>query len=233
MIGRQGTLVFSRMESHRLPGKALRVIGGMPLLERVIRRAQTLPWPVYLATTEKSCDDPLVELAARLGTESFRGSEDCVLERAVLAAEKFGLDCFVRLCGDRPVFPLDDLLTAVATMNEKACGIPAGMWYPDMVTNCLTKACLPGLTTEVIRTKSLRQVLDAGVSNAQQEHMTAYFYKHPEKFCIVEVPPPAGPFAFTRYAVDTESDLLMFERIFSVYSSLDVNVNHIERILTL
>jgi len=49
-----GTMVFSRHDSSRLPGKALRPIGGMPLLERVIRRAQLLPWPVYLATTEAS-----------------------------------------------------------------------------------------------------------------------------------------------------------------------------------
>lgn len=230
MTGRLGTLVFSRMESQRLPGKALRVIGGMPLLERVIRRAKILPWPVYLATTEKSCDDPLVELAARLGTEYFRGSEYRVLERAVLAAEKFGLDYFVRLCGDRPVFPLDELLTAVAVMQEMACGVPPGMRHPDMVTNCLKTACLPGLTTEVIRTKTLRQILDTGVPAELQEHMTTYFYKHADQFCILEIPPPAGPFAFTRYAVDTESDLLMFERIFSVYSSLDVNANHIERI---
>lgn len=115
-----GIVVFARHDSHRLPGKALRAIGGIPLLERVVRRAQLLPWPVILATTAKASDDSLVELAADLRIPSFRGSEDNVLERAVLAAEEFGLDAFARLCGDRPLFPLDDMRAAMTAMADDA-----------------------------------------------------------------------------------------------------------------
>lgn len=124
---RIGTLVFSRSESSRLPGKALLQLGGMPLLERVIRRAQLNPWPVFLATTERVSDVRLAGLAAQLGVPSFRGSAERVLERAVLAAEVFGLDAFVRLCGDRPLFPLDDLRQAVQVMlAATAAGLGEG-----------------------------------------------------------------------------------------------------------
>ena len=218
-----GTLVFSRHDSCRLPGKALRSVGGMPLLERVLRRALLLPWPVYLATTSKPCDDPLVALAARLGVDSFRGSEDRVLERAVMAAETFGLDAIARICGDRPLFPLDDLVHALIAMRDDVS-------TPDMVTNRTLHGMPPGLTTEVIRTRTLRNILDRGVSPAEQEHLTSHFYAHPEAFRLVSIPPPADLYTCPGFAVDTEADLTRLERIFAVSAALDLTTLEAERI---
>ena len=225
---RLGTLVFARSESSRLPDKALRHVGGMPLLERVIRRARLLPWPVFLATTERAADDRLVALATRLGIDSFRGSADRVLERAVLAAEAFGLEAFARLCGDRPLFPLDDLRKAAQAMQAgpAADAEPA----PDLVTTLGDGRCPRGLTTEVVRTGSLRRILDLGASAEQQEHLTRYFYDHPAEFRIVSLPTPTASSACPGFAVDTESDLVMLDRIFTVSPALDLTPAEAERI---
>lgn len=225
---RLGTLVFARFESSRLPGKALRQLGGMPLLERVIRRAQLLPWPVFLATTDRKADESLAALAARLGVESFRGSADRVLERAVLAAEAFGLDAFVRLCGDRPLFPLDDLRRAADAMQDARGHGPTSA--PDLVTTCLNQRCPRGLTTEIVRTGTLRRILDGVVSDAQQEHLTQYLYEHPADFHIVGLPAPTSPPNCPGFAVDTESDLMMLDRIFTVNPALDVSPAEADRI---
>jgi spore coat polysaccharide biosynthesis protein SpsF len=225
---RLGTLVFSRFESSRLPGKALRHVGGMPLLERVIRRARLLPWPVFLATTDREADDTLVALAARLGVPAFRGSADRVLERAVLAAEAFRIDAFVRLCGDRPLFPLDDLRQAAAAMQE---GWDAGSArVPDLVTTIGERRCPRGLTTEIVRTATLRRILNGVVSAEQQEHLTRYLYDHAGEFRIVRLPTPAGPYACPGFAVDTESDFATLSRVFAVSPALDLSPTEVDRI---
>lgn len=228
MISSQGIVVFSRYESSRLPGKALRRVGGIPLLERVIRRAQLLPWPVYLATTAKSADDALVAVAEGLGVPSFRGSEERVLERAVLAAEAFGLDTFARLCGDRPLFPVDSLRRALVAIRQQRRG-PRRLAV-DLVTDNIEGRAVRGLMTEVVRTSSLRRVLERGVSPEEQEHVTLYCYEHPAEFQIVGLRLPAVRYSCPGFAVDTESDLVNLNRIFAVSPAIDLSVLEADRI---
>lgn len=221
-----GILIFSRHDSRRLPGKALRLLGGIPLLERVIMRAQLCRLPVYLATTEAPSDDALVAVADALGVEIFRGSSERVLERAVLAAEAFGLDAFVRLCGDRPLFPLDDMREAVAAMRgEPETGDPA-----DLVTTFSPGETVRGLTTEVVRTATLRDLLDRGPSRHEQEHVTPHFYEHPEKFRIVRLPVTPTGLACPSFALDTELDLHNLERIFAGSNTIDLSPAEADRI---
>lgn len=223
-----GILVFARSGSSRLPDKALRQIGGIPLLERVIRRAQLLPWPTFLATTDHPADDRLVALARRLGVESFRGSEDRVLERSVLAAEAFGLDAFARLCGDRPLFPLDDLQEAAKVMQKNTALVPQAP--PDLVSTFGDGRCPRGLMTEIVRTATLRRVLNHGVSTEQQEHLTLYFYENREDFRIVNLPSPSTPFVCPGFAVDSQSDLVNLDRICSANPALDLTPAEADRI---
>lgn len=222
MSGQVGVMVFARYDSHRLPGKALRSVGGVPLLERVIRRAQLLPWPVYLATTRKDSDDPLVDLARGLGVPSFRGSEDDVLERAVLAGEEFGLHYFARLCGDRPLFPLDDMRDAVAAMHADA--------ELDLVTTYAAGRSVTGLTTEVVRTRTLRRVLNRRPSAEQREHVTSYLYDNPAEFRVLRLSHHhPGQYRCQSFAVDTESDLTTLDRMLRPCTDLDVTAADADR----
>jgi spore coat polysaccharide biosynthesis protein SpsF len=185
---------------------------------------------VFLATTDREADDRLAALAARLGVPSFRGSAERVLERAVLAAEAFELEAFVRLCGDRPLFPLNDLRDAVQAMQAAtAAGLGEG---PDLVTTWSDGRCPRGLTTEVVRTATLRRILDQGVTADEQEHLTLSFYRHPAYYRIVSLPVPEGPFACPGFAVDTEADLVRLERIFTVSPALNLSPAAADRIFT-
>lgn len=228
MSSRLGILVFSRFESRRLPGKALRQVGGMPLLERVIRRAQLCGLPVHLATTDRASDDALVALAASIGITSFRGSADLVLDRAVGAAEAFGLHAFIRLCGDRPLFPVDDLRRAVAEFRGGVAG--ASRDVPDLITTYSPGLTARGLTTELIRTSTLRTIRDLGVSVEQQEHVTAYLYDNADQFRIVQLPDPPTGYACPGFAVDTKCDLDIINGIFAVRSDVDLTVSEADRI---
>jgi spore coat polysaccharide biosynthesis protein SpsF len=228
MTGQLGILIFARNDSTRLPRKALRSVGGIPLLERVIRRAQLSALPVYLATTEKDSDDSLVALAESAGIKSFRGPAERVLDRAVFAAESFGLEAFFRVCGDRPLFPLDDLERATSVFRESATFRRRPR--PDLVTNYAPPVTARGLTTELVRTDTLRSIMQRQVSADQQEHVTAFFYDRPSDFNIVELANPPSGFACPGFAVDTASDLEVLNRIFSVSDALDLTAAEADRI---
>ena len=101
---KSGIILLVRMNSHRLPGKALIDLSGKPVLEHVINRLQKVEKAeeVVVTTTDTWRDDPIVELCERIGVSYFRGSEDNIVQRCIGAAEAFDLDIFVRLGADEP-----------------------------------------------------------------------------------------------------------------------------------
>lgn len=177
-----GVLVFSRMSSSRLPGKAMMDVGGMPLLERVLRRAKGTGLPVALATSTEPEDDVLATLTSSFGCRVVRGSLDDVLGRAALAVETLGWDAFFRLCGDRPFFDVDEIRRWYADLVVDAEAIDF-----DLVTN--TSPALPrGLSTELVNARAvltLSQALELDLDH--REHLTSYIYEHETKFRIRRV----------------------------------------------
>jgi spore coat polysaccharide biosynthesis protein SpsF len=212
-----GIIVFARMNSSRLPHKAMKKMGSFPLVERVLRRAQLTGHQVVLATSDKSEDDILEITAINAGMHCFRGSEDRVLERAVLASEKFGFKAFARLCGDRPLFSIKEMKFAIAAwVNAKSAE------KPDLITNHYPEKCVRGLTTEVINAKTLRLQLENNPDAEQQEHLTTGFYSHPERYTIKSLKP-----RYTRwlkhsgFAVDTEQDFKVISQFIHKHPDLD------------
>lgn len=198
MSRRAGILVFSRMSSSRLPGKALRDFGSMPLLAWVIRRARTLPYPVFLATSVDASDDPLEALAGGEGIEVHRGPLDDVLGRAAGAARRFGLDVIARLCGDRPYFDTDEMARAIGlTLDDPTI---------DLVSNWIPGRTAPGLTTEVLARRALERAEAEASRPEEREHLTAWFYAPGRDVRIERVASPANDLS-GRFAVDTPADL--------------------------
>jgi spore coat polysaccharide biosynthesis protein SpsF len=180
-----GVLVFSRMSSSRLPGKALLPLGNKCLVERVLLRAGKTGLPIALATSVEKEDDVLADFVQKLGYPVFRGSLDNVLERAVQAAESFSWDAFFRLCGDRPFFDFKEMIEVVECFVK-----PSDFPKFDLITNW--DACLPkGLMMEFVKTQSLKKVLMAKDLRADhQEHLTAYFYERRADFEIHQTASP-------------------------------------------
>lgn len=213
-----GIIVFSRMKSSRLPGKAMKLLGEFPLVERVIRRAQLSGYPVVLATSETIEDDVLEKLAQKIDVPCFRGSEDNVLERAVVAAEKFGFKAFARLCGDRPLFSIQEMTYALKLWSETA-----GNKKPDLITNHYPEKAIRGLTTEVIKTKSLRALLENNPNESEKEHLTLGFYNALDKFEVQTMPSKFNTNSKSAlgFAVDTEDDFTEISHIIEENSNLN------------
>ena len=62
-----GAIIFSRFNSHRLPGKALLDISGRPLLGRVIDRTKDIQGvdKIIIATSTHSLDDQIESFAKK------------------------------------------------------------------------------------------------------------------------------------------------------------------------
>lgn len=195
-----GAIIFSRMDSKRLPGKALRNIAGRELLGHVLDRAASLSSidQVVVATSIREIDDAIEQYVHGQGYTTFRGDADNVALRAVEACERFGWHGFARICGDRPFFDpaiVDDAVT-----------IFKGGDY-DLVTTSGVHPLPPGLTVEIVRGSTLKAHLD-DFSPANKEHLTSFFYEHPDRFAIgyADHPPLAKARFNTRLVVDDALD---------------------------
>jgi len=196
-----GGIIFSRMNSTRLPGKAMIPINGVSLLERVINRSKLISKIDHLciATSLKKEDDIIASFGKSKGIDVFRGSLNDVTGRALDTAKHFGYDNFIRICGDRPFLDnhIYDLMISTHLNNKN-----------DLTTNIFPRTVPPGLTGEVISIKSLKKMYSMPLDIEDKEHVTRYYYKNPSLFSILNM-----NFAFSkeniaaRLVVDDKDDL--------------------------
>ena len=216
---RIGIIIFARMSSSRLPGKMLRPLGPTTLFDRVVERARLLDHDMMLATSDQESDDPLVERARELDLPVFRGSLDDVLGRALAAARHAGFDAFCRLCGDRPLMPLDDMRRGMEVMRRSLIqGTPL-----DLVTTHLPTPVPPGLATEIIRTDVLAEIHNNGPRENELEHVTTAFYEYPDAFQIHPMATDLRKIGIVHLSVDTEHDLQLIGKIIEQNPDVEVS----------
>ena len=196
-----GAIIFSRMSSKRLPGKALTDLHGTSLLERVIHNVRKIKCldGICLATSTDKSDDCLENLANSLDINCFRGSLQNVTKRALDSAKYYGYDNIVRVCGDRPFIDLNIYETMITNHKENK---------NDLTTNIFPRTVPPGLTCEIISTKSLEKTLSLTNNSEDLEHVTRYIYNSPNEFKIQNINFPFNKEEINlRLVIDDETDL--------------------------
>jgi spore coat polysaccharide biosynthesis protein SpsF len=206
---RVAAFVQARMGSSRLPGKSLMPVwGGMPLLELVLRRVAAAREidEVVLATSRDPADDPVVDLAGRLGIAVHRGPEDDVLARFAEALERHPAGAVVRVCADNPfVDPgaLDDLVALFHA--SQPC---------DYAANHTQASGLPdGVGGEIASAETLRRVAREATTAYDRQHVTTFVRDHGDEFAIAMAAPPDPPWPFVKLDIDTLEDLERMRRI--------------------
>lgn len=202
-----GVLVQVRSNSRRLPGKALRPLRGKPMLEYVLERLErcTQPNLVAVCTTQRPEDDAIASLCEKLELRYFRGAEQDVAQRLLAAAERFGLRALVRVCGDSPL--IDPALVDYAiTLYEQG--------DYDVVTNTLKRTYPSGQSVELVETAALRRAVARMRTPEEREHVTSYFYTHPDEFHILNFTGDAD-LSSLKLSVDDADDLARVETIIS------------------
>ncbi len=129
-------IVQARMESTRLPGKVLKKVAGMSLIEILFYRLSKSKKinKIILATSKSSENNELANLVEKLGYGVYRGSENNVLDRYYQAAKHYMPDIVVRITGDCPITEpkiIDSIIGEFESNNTDYTSNVFPASYPD------------------------------------------------------------------------------------------------------
>lgn len=205
--GRVLIVVSARMQSSRCPGKAVAELAGRPLLWHLLTRLASLGGPehVVLATSVRSENDVLAEIASELGVRTFRGDEDDVLGRHLEVARLWDVENVVRVTGDNPLTDLP-LIEQLARRHVAEDGD---------YTYVPGDALLMGILSEVVSRRALETSHREGEDRHRSELVTLFIKESPERFRILHEELDSGLYRPDyRLTVDEPDDLLLMQRIF-------------------
>lgn len=197
-----------RMNSTRLPGKALADLAGRPVLWHVVQRARAARRvdQVVIATSADPADAPIRAFAESNGIPFYAGSQTDLVDRLHQTAGRFGARALVRVTADCPlVDPLvmDQLVGDFLSHGETA----------DYVCNTQPPTFPDGLDTEVFPTGLLAK-LSREVSNPfWREWFTSYLADPLNGFRARNVRHFVDLSAL-RWTLDYEEDLAFLREIY-------------------
>jgi spore coat polysaccharide biosynthesis protein SpsF (cytidylyltransferase family) len=196
-----------RLNSSRLPGKAMRGLRGRTILGHVVdrlRQCRTLDG-LWIATSTDPADDAVAAFAESEGVNLHRGSLDDVASRLLTAALAADADALVRINADSPLIDPAIVDRAVTLYRRER---------PDLVSNVLRRTFPKGQSVEVISVSALARAHQEMTSAEEREHVTPWFYANPARVRIVGFE-SASPREAMQLSVDTAEDLRRIEAILS------------------
>jgi glutamate-1-semialdehyde 2,1-aminomutase len=202
-------IVQGRMRSTRLPGKVLKKINDMTMIEIVLKRLALAKNndQLAVATSIDECDQLLADSVNRLGYKCFRGSEANVLNRYLGAANCTKAKIIVRITGDCPI--VDPTLVDEYVEQFKSLDV-------DYLSNVSTPTYPDGLDIEVFKFEALERAAKETHDLYDLEHVTPYL-RRPDLFKTAEIYCDEN-LSNLRWTVDEESDLEVIRVIFQHFS---------------
>jgi spore coat polysaccharide biosynthesis protein SpsF len=201
-------ILQGRLDSSRLPRKAMLSLDGKPMILRVMEALKTVDVPLRILACPEDSLDEFKPLAAMCGFEIFAGSKDDVLGRFCSAIRRFGLSAgrIIRATGDNP-FVFADAADAInneaATLDAAYAGY-AGLPY--------------GAGVEIVECTALLRAEKEAASPYHREHVCPYLYENGAVFAMHR---PLAPQKWQRPAmrltVDTQAD---YEQAKLLYAEL-------------
>jgi spore coat polysaccharide biosynthesis protein SpsF len=219
--------IEARLGSSRLPGKVLADVAGRPAIGRLVERlrcCETLD-DLVLATTTAPADDRLAHWARAHDVPCYRGSEEDVLQRVVEAHQMMQSDVIVEVNGDCTLLDPEIIDMGVTTFLENDC---------DVVANVRKPSFPQGIDVQVFRVSDLRAVAETVSDPAVREHVSLYFYEHPERYRILHLFAPRRWHAPQyRFQLDYPEDLAFLNEIYRRLEPTHGNAFGVEAVMRL
>ncbi len=202
------TVVQARTGSTRLPGKVLKQIDGLTILEWVIHRLTQTDadlGTVIVATSAKAADNELADLCKIINIPCYRSSEYDVLNRFHQAAIQYQADTIVRITADCPLL-CPQLLAATILL----IGALPKLDYVGV------KHAPTGLGQEAMSGRALEDAWHEAKLPDDREHVVTYIEGNPDRFRLGYVEPDAwtAERAGWRLTVDELEDLELLQRLY-------------------
>ena len=177
-----GAIIEARMSSSRLPGKVLMTAANKPFLLHIVERLKRVKKidKIIVATTNNKKDEEIVKFCKKNNISFFRGSEDNVMQRVILAAKKYKLDLITEVTGDCPIidYRIIDQCLEIFLSNKV-----------DYVTNCHIRSYPDGMDVQVYKLRTLIKSSKMTKNKLDQEHVTLHIRKNPSIFKTINLMP--------------------------------------------
>ncbi len=202
-------IIQARMGSNRLPGKVLMpFVGDFSFLEWIVERCKlsNVAQIVIVAITTNPLDDAIEALCKAKGYDYMRGCEHDVLDRYYEAAKFFGSDIIVRVAGDSPFVDIDEMDRSIKVLQRE------GLEYITTKSGGLPL----GAGSETFTFEAFKRVFSEAQNQYDREHVTPYFYHHPELFklrtlFLEDAPHPVAE--RVQFALDKQEDALFLKTL--------------------
>ena len=198
-------LVQVRMGSVRLPNKAMKFIGGIPMIELLLSRLSRAKEvdQIVIATSVDERNLSLIEHVCKLGYACEQGSEHDVLERFVQAARAHQAGIVVRITGDCPL--VDPELVDECIRRFKNASV-------DYFSNTNPPTYPDGLDIEVFTFKVLEQANQETHARSDHEHVTPYLRE--SGLFNTATMQHSHDLSALRWTVDESDDFTVIEKVF-------------------
>ena len=198
-------MVQARLDSSRLPVKALHDLGGKPLVSRVMETLSALSCDSRVLVCDQASLQALAPFARMQSWEVFAGDRDNVLGRFCAAARHHGAAIIVRATGDNPLVSVE----AAAACVEALVSAEAD--------HCRMDGLAHGGGVEVVRASRLFALEAGSPSDWEREHVCPGIWQHPERYrCIVLEAPEHLRFPKVRMTLDTPDDYQVLRRYWAL-----------------
>ena len=163
-------VVQSRLDSTRLPQKALLPLAGIASLAWSLRCAKPVNADNYVLATDENSYNAYIEIANAAKFDLFAGEKDDVLNRFCSVIKKYSADFVLRITGDNPFICFEAANESLVQINKLNC-------------DYFTYSGLPhGSGVEVFNAKSLLKANKLTNSAYDHEHVGPALYLHKEKW---------------------------------------------------
>lgn len=202
-------ILQARMGSTRLPGKVLRPLAGVRVLDRVSAAARRVPGVdrLVVATSTGEADDAIAAWGAETGISVFRGDEQDVLGRFAAACADAGLaddDVVLRLTADCPL------------IDPQVCGMVLRLMRDPavMLASNVDPATWPdGLDCEAFRVGALRAAAAEATRPSDREHVGPFIRRNRHRFPARNLRCPVPGLGDERWTLDTPEDAAFLDAV--------------------
>jgi len=203
-------IVAVRLNSSRLPGKALMDIAGEPMLARVVHRLERARTLDRVVVAVAGCDEnlPIVDLCREEGWDTYIGTPDTyedVLLRCYRAAVARKADVFVRAIADCPLIEPTVVDLVVSSFLAE---------QPDLASNTIHRTWPRGLDVSVTSIEVLALANQHAKKPHHRHHVTAYPYELPRLLTLLPVVRAGADASGHRWTVDEMADLALVREVY-------------------
>ena len=199
-------ILQARLDSKRLPKKALLPLDGKPLIFRVMEALNQIPANLRILACPDDSFAEFSPIAEEAGFKLHTGPKEDVLERFCQVIRHYKIDRVIRATGDNPFVFTD----AAIAINDEASSLNAD--YAGFLE-------LPyGSGVESVSASALLNAGSGGADSFDREHVCPFLYNHEDMHKIHRpIAPEKWRFPDLRLTVDTRED---YDRAVELYNVL-------------